>query len=95
MGSESVDPCIEKTRGLQGVVIGAPAFPGWENPVAMTAHFRFVHDHQKQIAKIALVTESAMGNVVEHLASHFLSAQIKHFPAGEIEVAKNWIMDGV
>jgi hypothetical protein len=52
-----------------------------------------VRDHQKHIKKIALVTDSALGNVAEHLASHFVSAEIRHFPAGELETAKQWVMN--
>jgi len=29
--------------------------------------------------------------VAEHLTSHFVSAQIRHFPAGEVEQARQWI----
>jgi hypothetical protein len=32
--------------------------------------------------------------MAEHLASHFVSAQIKHFSAAEMEAAKQWIMSG-
>ena len=90
--AKSVDPHIRETGDLAGLVIDAPTFPGWESLGAMAAHFRFVRDHQKHIKKIALVTDSALGNVAEHLASHFVSAEIRHFSAGEIEAAKQWIM---
>jgi hypothetical protein len=90
--AKTVDPHIEKTGDLAGLIIEAAKFPGWENLGAMAAHFRFVRDHHKRIRKIGLVTDSAMGNVAERLASHFVSAQIRHFPAGELEAAKQWIM---
>lgn len=91
--AKTVDPHIEKTGDLAGVIIEAPKFPGWEGLGAMAAHFRFVRDHHKRIRKIGLVTDSAMGNVAERLASHFVSAQIRHFPAGELEAAKQWVMN--
>ena len=90
--AETVDPYIEKTGGLAGLIIEAATFPGWESLGAMAAHFRFVRDHHRHIRKIGLVTDSAMGNVAEHLASHFVSAEIRHFSAGELEAAKQWIM---
>jgi len=86
------DPHIDKTGRLAGLVIDAPRFPGWDSLGAMAAHFRFVRDHQKHIRRIALVTDSALGNVAEHLASHFVSAEIKHFPAGSMEAATEWIV---
>ena len=91
--AKTVDPYIEKTGALAGVIIEAPAFPGWESLGAMVAHFRFVRDHHKHIKRIGLVTDSAMGNVAERLASHFVSAEIRHFSAGELEAAKRWVMN--
>jgi len=90
--AKTVDPYIEKTGDLAGLVIEAPEFPGWESLGAMAAHFRFVRDHHRHIKKVGLVTDSALGNVAEHLASHFVSAEIRHFSAGELEAAKEWVM---
>ena len=59
----------------------------------MAAHFRFVRDHHKDIKKIAVVTDSAMGTVAERLASHFVSAEIKRFPVGQVDAAKQWVMN--
>jgi hypothetical protein len=92
--ASAVDPHIEAAGGLAGLIIEAPTFPGWESFGAMVTHFRFVRDHQKRIKKIAVVTDSALGNVAEHLTSHFVSAEIRHFPAGQIEAARQWIIDG-
>lgn len=85
------DPWIAETGSLGGLVVDAPSFPGWDSLGAMAAHFRFVRDHQRHISRIALVTDSALGNVVERLASHFVSAEIRHFPAGQLDAAKAWI----
>ncbi|MDL9998207.1 STAS/SEC14 domain-containing protein [Variovorax sp. J22P240] len=90
--AKTVDPYIEQTGDIAGIVIEAPAFPGWESLGAMVAHFRFVRDHHKHIRKIGVVTDSAMGKAAEHLASHFVSAEIKRFPASDLEAAKQWIM---
>jgi hypothetical protein len=88
----TADPYIERTGGLAGLIIDAPTFPGWESLGAMAAHFRFVRDHHRHIRKIALVTDSAVGNVAEHLATHFVSAEIRHFPAGELAAAEQWVL---
>jgi hypothetical protein len=87
-----VDPYILETGDLAGLIIEVSTFPGWESLGAMAAHSRFVRDHHKHIKKIGLVTDSAIGNVAEHLASHFVSAEIRHFSARELEAAKQWIM---
>jgi hypothetical protein len=87
-----VDPHIEATGGLAGLIIELAAFPGWESLGAMAAHFRFVRDHHRRVRKVAVVTDSTLGNVAEHLASHFVAAEIKRFPAGETEAARQWIV---
>jgi hypothetical protein len=89
-----VDPHIEATGDLAGIVIETPSFPGWEGIGAMAAHLRFVRDHHRRVRKVAVVTDSALGSVAEHLASHFVSAEIKRFPAGGAEAAKQWILSG-
>lgn len=91
--AKTVDPFIEKTGDLAALVIEVPTFPGWETLDAFKAHFHFVRDHHKHIRKVAIVTDSALGNVAEHLASHFVSAEIRHFHTNELEGAKNWIMN--
>ena len=91
--AKMVDPYIGGTGHLAGLIIEAPKFPGWESLGAMAAHFRFVREHHRHIKKIGLVTDSAMGNVAEHLAAHFVSAEIRHFPAGELEAAEKWVMN--
>ena len=92
--AKAVDPHIEATGGLAGLIIETPSFPGWKSFGAMVNQFRFVHDHHKRIKRIAVVTDSHLGDVAEHLTSHFVKAEIRHFPAGQIEAARQWIMNG-
>lgn len=87
-----VDPYIEKSGNLAALIIDARAFPGWDSLGAMAAHFRFVRDHHQRIRKVGLVTDSALGDVAQRLASHFVAAEIRHFPAGKLEAAKMWVM---
>ena len=90
--AKTVDPYIAGTGDLAGIIVEAPSFPGWSSFGAMAAHLRFVKEHHKHIRKIALVTDSALGNVAEHLVSHFVSAEIKHFPASGSAAARQWIL---
>jgi len=90
--AKTVDPYIAKAGALASMIIEAPKFPGWESLGAMAAHIRFVRDHHKHIRKVGLVTDSALGNVAERLASHFVAAEIKHFPAGQLAAAEQWIL---
>ena len=90
--AQAVDPYIEATGNLAGLIIETPSFPGWNSLGAMAAHFRFVRDHHRKIRKIGVVTDSPMGNVAEKLASHFVAAEIKRFGASEMDAARQWIL---
>jgi hypothetical protein len=92
--AKAVDPQIEANGDLAGLIISASSFPGWESFGSMVTHFRFVREHQKHIKKLAVVTDSHLADVAEHLGSHFVSAEIRHFPAGQIEQAREWILNG-
>jgi hypothetical protein len=89
--SQVVDPYIVEHGGLNGVIIEADAFPGWDTFGAMAAHFRFVRDHQNFIRKVAIVTDSPVGSAAEHLASHFVSAKIRHFGMTDRQAAYAWV----
>lgn len=88
------DPYIEARGGLAGMIVEIDAFPGWDSFGAMAAHFRFVRDHHRNIRKIALVTDAGAANVAEKLVSHFVAAEIKQFPAGQVKQAEEWIVGG-
>lgn len=89
--AKAVDPQIEEHGDLNGLIVEAPGFPGWDSFGALVTHLRFVRDHHKHVKKIAVVTDSHLGDVAEHLASHFISADIRHFPAGEADEARRWV----
>jgi hypothetical protein len=90
--AKTVDPFIYETGGLSCLIIETRGFPGWKNFSAMVKHFKFVRDHHKKIKKVAVVTDSALGDAAEHIASHLVSAKIKHFPSKNLLEAKAWIL---
>lgn len=90
--AKTVDPHIAAKGSLRGILIEATKFPGWDSLGAMAAHFRFLKDHHKHIKKLAIVTDAAIANVAEKLGSHFVSAEVKHFPAGQVDAARQWIL---
>jgi len=92
--AEAVDPQIEAHGDLAGLIINAPKFPGWDRFGTMVEHFRFVKDHHKHIEKVALVTDSYLGDIAERLGSHFVAAKVRHFPGEQLDQARQWIIDG-
>ena len=90
--SEVVDLYIKKKGGLNGIVIVTKKFPGWVDFSGMIEHMKFVRNHHRKIAKVAIVTDSKIADVAESLGKHFVKASIKHFSFEELESAKRWIL---
>jgi hypothetical protein len=86
-----VDPYISEKGGLSGLVIEVDRFPGWKNLAGMVGHIRFVKDHHRKIGKVAFVTDAVVGELAEKVGSHFVAAEVRHFPAGQVQQAKEWI----
>jgi len=88
-----IDPYIAETGGLKGLMIYTQDFPGWESFNALLTHLSFVKEHHKYIRRVALVTDSVMGNLVTPLLTHFVSAEIQIFPYDDAESAKAWLLE--
>jgi len=91
---KEVDPFIEKHGDLAGLMIEAARPPGWEDFASLVTHIRFVRDHHRRIRRIAVVTDSSFLSVAPKIAGHFVSAEVKTFPAAGREAALAWIESG-
>lgn len=89
----NIDPYIEKNGSLKGIIIHVKDFPGWESFGSLLAHITFVQEHHKQVAKVAFSTDSLVSIIAEHVANHFVSAEVKSFPYDEFDAAKKWILE--
>jgi len=90
----AVDPYIEQHGELKGLVVEARSFPGWEDFAALLSHLRFVRDHHRRVRRIAVVSDSTLLNVAPKIASHFVSAEVRTFDAGDRAAALAWIEPG-
>lgn len=90
--SAIIDPFIEQSGKLNGIVIHVESFPGWDSFSALVRHLRFVKDHHKKVSHVAFATDSPLGGFAEHVASHFVNAEIRHFSYAELDESKDWIL---
>ncbi|MCB1701767.1 MAG: STAS/SEC14 domain-containing protein [Pseudomonadales bacterium] len=90
--SEVVDPFITENGNLRGLIISTEDFPGWDSFGALASHITFVKGHHAKLSKVAIVTNSRIGDLAETLGNHFLMARVKHFPFNEFDRAKSWIL---
>lgn len=89
--AEQVDPLIEQSGDLNGILVHANKFPGWDSFAAFVAHFQFANGHHKHVKKVVLCTDSFIASVAETLGQHFSGAEFKHFHYDELDQAKEWI----
>ena len=86
-----VDAYLMGHARLNGVLVRAAEFPGWENWAGFSAHMHFVHAHHTRVERIALVTDSAVAGLGEFLAEHFTSAEVRRFPLADERLAMQWL----
>jgi len=89
--AEIIDPWIEKSNKLNGLIIHVEHFPGWDSFSALLRHLKFVKEHHKKISRVAFSTDSAIGSLAETIGKHFVQAKIKVFSFNDLELAKAWI----
>jgi len=86
-----VDPYIEENGKLNGLLIYAQSFPGWNDFSALVSHLTFVKNHHQNIRKVAAVTDSGFLSIMPRIANHFVAANVKHFEFGDKEEALGWL----
>lgn len=92
--AQEIDPYIEANGKLHGILLDAEAFPGWKNFAALVAHLKFVKDHHRDVARIAAVSDSGFLTVAPKIASHFVQADVRHFPRAQRQEALDWLALG-
>ncbi len=88
-----IDPYLEKSGELNGIIIRVKTFPGWDSFSALITHLKFVRQHHKKISHVAFVSDSPIGTFAEHVTSHFVNAEVKSFSFNELEESMKWISD--
>ena len=86
-----IDPYIEETGKLHGLMIEADAFPGWKDFAALVAHLIFVKNHHQKVQKVAVVSDSSFLTHAPKVASHFVQAELRHFDANQKAEALRWL----
>jgi hypothetical protein len=86
----TVDSWLDTHDRLQGLVLHARAFPGWENIGGLVRHIRFVRDHHRKIRRVAVVLDSPLGALAPRLAEHFVQAEVRGFRDDQLDAAVAW-----
>lgn len=86
----TADTWIETHGDLQGLVIHAREFPGWENLGSFFWHVHFVRDHHQKVKRIALAADSKLASLAPRIAEHVVKAEVRSFGYGDLEAAIAW-----
>jgi hypothetical protein len=87
----AVDDWIEGPAGaLNGIVVHAREFPGWENLGSVWRHIRFVRDHHRRIARVAFASDSKVAGLAPTLAQPFVKAEVERFEWDALDEAIRW-----
>ena len=91
--TEATDAYIGNTGKLNGVMIYAKSFPGWEDFGGLMSHLKFVRDHHRHIKKLATVSNSKVLTIMPKIAAHFISAEARHFDSADLYAAETWLAE--
>ncbi len=87
-----IDPVIARKGRLEGLMVDARGFAGWDDTRALLAHLRFVHAHQPKVARIAVVGDQWWLSAAPTMEP-FYGTPIKVFAATGEDAAKAWLLD--
>jgi len=89
--SAEVDPYLEKSGALNGLLVVAEHFPGWDDFAALSSHIRFVREHHSKIRRVAIVTADRLVSALPRIAGRFVDAELRAFPMDGRDEALLWV----
>lgn len=91
--TRDVDNYVRQKGMIRGMIIHTRSFPRWHDLGAFLKDMRFVVAHQRNIQRVASVTDSRLLMIVHSIARYVFSPAIRHFYYGEMEAALKWIRE--
>jgi hypothetical protein len=86
----TADTWIDSNGALNGIVVHATEFPGWEDFSGFLRHLNFVRDHHQDVRRVALAVDGKFASLAQALGKHFISAEIKQFKPAQLNDAIAW-----
>jgi hypothetical protein len=86
-----VDRYLASHDTWNGILLGVAHVPGRENFAAFIQHMRFVRDHQKRIARVAVLTDNSLLKIAPEIAAHLAHPEFRVFASGDRAGAVDWL----
>jgi hypothetical protein len=87
-----VDPVIVAAGRLEGLLIDARGFAGWDDTQALVAHLRFVNAHVDKVARIAVVGDQWWLRAAPAMEP-LHGTPVRVFAAAEADAAGAWLLE--
>jgi hypothetical protein len=91
--TERFDSYVNARDRIPNLVIRAVSFPTWTDFATLLKHLRFIREHHRLVRKVALVSDARALDIAPRIAGHFVSAEMRHFPAKDFEAALDWVAE--
>ena len=88
---ERFDAYVNARGRIPNLLIRAVSFPTWTDFATLLKHLRFIRDHHRMVRRVALVSDARALDVAPRIAGHFVSADIRAFPAKDYAAALDWV----
>lgn len=92
--ASTLDSWLAQHAELRGLVVHAPAVPGWQNMAGLTSHVKFVRQHHRRIRRLAIAMDGPAAQFAPKLAGHLVHPEIRHFSYHELDAARSWAAAG-
>ena len=91
--SEELEPVLRERGSLEGILIEAKHFPGWQNLAGFLSHMKFIAEHQRRVPRIALVTDDRMLASLPKTLGSVIKTEVRTFKYGEETAALTWLTE--
>jgi hypothetical protein len=91
--SDDIDAFASKRDRIK-LLLDLRDFDGWQGIGGLSEHLSLVRDHHRLPERVALVGDAAWQRLASGVASRFLDAEVRFFPAPEYPDAEKWILAG-
>ena len=87
------DPYIAEHGKLNGLLIYADAFPGWDSFSALLSHIKFVVDRHVQIRRVAVVADARFQSLLPNVIDLLVDSEVLHFGFERRQEAMAWLSE--
>jgi hypothetical protein len=85
-----VNTYINETDRVPNLVLHTKSVPHWSNFNALKTHLRFIKNHHRVVAKVAIVSDVKLLWLAKSLVDHFVGAKVRRFDEEAIDDAIAW-----